>query len=135
MHITGEASGGGRAERVLIHLERVALYFRCSAHLTLVYRWGRRVYPRRSLRHSITVLKKSIGDAVRELEERILIHSQSVHAEAGSHAKLIRTWDRWARNAGFKDREMPPQQAGEQFEDIVERLNVEFKANARLPWR
>jgi hypothetical protein len=72
---------------------------------------------------------------VRELERRLLIQSESVHAEAGSHAKLIRTWDRWARNAGFKDREMPPQQAGEQFEDIVERLNVEFKANARLPWR
>jgi hypothetical protein len=79
--------------------------------------------------------KKSIGDAVRELEKRILIYSESVHTEAGSHAKLIRTWDRWARNAGFKGRKMAPQQAREQFEEVVDRLNVEFKAKGRLPWR
>jgi hypothetical protein len=85
MHITGEASGGGGAERVLMHAERVALYFRCSAHLTLVYRSGRRVYPRRSLRHSITVLKKSIGDAVRELE-REDSDSQPVRSRRGGFA-------------------------------------------------
>jgi hypothetical protein len=79
--------------------------------------------------------RRSIGDAVRELEKRILIHSESVHTEAGSHAKLIRTWDRWARNAGFKGQKIAPQQAREQFHRIVERLNVEFKATGRLPWR
>jgi hypothetical protein len=79
--------------------------------------------------------RKSSGDAVRELEKRILIHSESVHTDTGSHTKLIRTWDRWTQNTGFKERKIAPQQAREQFEDIVDRLNVEFKANARLPWR
>jgi hypothetical protein len=83
---------------------------------------------------TLSLGKKSIGDVVRELEKRVLIHSESVHTEAGSHAKLIRTWDRWAQNAGFKGRKIAPQRARKQFEDIVDRLNVEFKANARLPW-
>jgi hypothetical protein len=84
---------------------------------------------------TLSLGKMSIGDAVRELEKRILIHSESVHTQAGSHAKLIRTWARWAQNAGFKGRKMAPQQARKQFDEVVRRLNVEFKANARLPWR
>ncbi|HKZ02375.1 MAG TPA: hypothetical protein VJ180_09055, partial [Pyrinomonadaceae bacterium] len=43
-----------------------------------------------------------IGDAVRELESRLLIHTEEVHTSSGSHAKLLETWEHWADRIGFK---------------------------------
>ena len=40
--------------------------------------------------------KRELAAAARELEERILVHADSVHTESGAHAKVLQTWERWA---------------------------------------
>ena len=36
------------------------------------------------------------GDAVREIERRLLACSQEIHTDRGSHAKRVESWERWA---------------------------------------
>lgn len=42
------------------------------------------------------------GDPVRELERRLLARTEQVHTEAGSHAKQVESWDRWAARVGVE---------------------------------
>lgn len=77
---------------------------------------------------------KALGEAVRELERRLLVHSQEVHTERGAHAKYLESWDHWARRVKFKYRKMPVERAKVQFEQIRDVLNLRFRADHRLPW-
>jgi hypothetical protein len=36
--------------------------------------------------------------ATRELEERLLVHTASVHGKAGAHVKVLTSWSHWAKN-------------------------------------
>jgi hypothetical protein len=36
-----------------------------------------------------------VGDAVRALERRLLLHTREIHTESGAHAKELSTWDVW----------------------------------------
>ncbi len=77
--------------------------------------------------------KESIGDAARELERGLLVHSEEIHTEKGSHAKILRSWREWSSMTGFHE----STEAGEakrKFEKLVEILNEEFGARGRLPW-
>jgi hypothetical protein len=78
--------------------------------------------------------KDSPGELARELERRLLVHSEEVHTEGGAHAKQLETWRRWARRASLRGRKMRPAAARASFEEIVSALNAEFRASARLPW-
>lgn len=40
------------------------------------------------------------GDAVRELERRLLVRSAEVHTARGSHGKIVEDWTRWAAREG-----------------------------------
>ena len=76
-----------------------------------------------------------VGDVVRVLEERLLIHSEQVHTESGAHAKIIETWDNWANQSGLKERRIAPA-VGKQFlETRVKELNTQFGARSKLPWQ
>ncbi len=79
--------------------------------------------------------KDSPGEAARELERRLLVHSEEVHTERGAHAKQLETWRRWARRAGLRGVNVPPPEAKAAFEAEVDALNTEFSAKGRLPWR
>ncbi len=40
------------------------------------------------------------GAPVREIARRLLARTEEIHTDAGSHAKRLETWDRWAGRAG-----------------------------------
>src|SRR6185295_12829959 len=74
------------------------------------------------------------GEAARELEKRLLIHSEEFHAESGAHAKLIETWQKWAARIGFKPQRTLSDDAKRELEERIRTLNEEFDGRARLPW-
>ncbi len=74
------------------------------------------------------------GDAVRELESKLLVVSESVHTDKGHHAKQIQTWESWARAAKLDRVKLSADEAKTQLEQVVARLNKQFHANGKLPW-
>lgn len=75
------------------------------------------------------------GDAVRELERRLLIRAESVHTERGSHAKELETWESWARSVRLGKVKLSPEEARAQLDGVVARINKQFGATGRLPWQ
>ena len=75
-----------------------------------------------------------VGQAVRELEKRLLIHSEEFHTDSGAHAKLIETWDHWTDRIDFKPKPVAPDDAKRRLEKRVQLLNKRFGALAYLPW-
>ena len=90
-----------------------------------------------------TLLKKvdqpgkvsSSGDAVRELEARLLVRATSVHTEHGFHSKEVQSWERWAKSVGLRKVKLTPAEAHAQLESVVARLNQQSGARASLPWQ
>jgi len=74
------------------------------------------------------------GEAARELEKRLLIHSEELHTASGAHAKLLETWQQWAKRADFTPQRILPDDAKKTLAEKIEKLNEEFGAQARLPW-
>jgi hypothetical protein len=77
----------------------------------------------------------SSGDAVRELEARLLVHAQSVHTERGFHKKQVQTWKSWADSAQLGPVALTPEEGKAQLESVVARLNKQFGARGTLPWQ
>jgi hypothetical protein len=75
------------------------------------------------------------GDAVRELEARLLIHAQSVHTERGFHRKQVETWKTWADSVQLGAVKLTPAEGKAQLELVVARLNAQFGARGILPWQ
>jgi hypothetical protein len=78
---------------------------------------------------------ESSGDAVRELEARVLVHAISVHTEHGFHMKEVQSWAAWARSAKLGKVKLTPAEAKAQLESVVARLNQQFGAKGTLPWQ
>jgi len=76
----------------------------------------------------------SPGGAARELEGKLLVHSEEVHTERGAHAKRLETWERWASRVRFARKKLSPEQAKEKLEEVLVGLNRRFEAKGRLPW-
>jgi hypothetical protein len=74
------------------------------------------------------------GDAVRELETRLLAHATSVHTERGFHRKEVQSWAAWARSAELGKVRLTPGEAKAQLESVVARLNQKCGAKGTLPW-
>ena len=77
---------------------------------------------------------RSWGDAARDLEARILVHSEQVHTETGKHAKCLERWDRWAKRVRCSGRGMTTEQARRRLEQVMSTLNARYGAMGRLPW-
>jgi hypothetical protein len=75
------------------------------------------------------------GVTARELEERLLIHSEEFHTESGAHAKLLETWQRWAGRISFTPQRVLPEDAKHNLEEKIRTLNEEFGGRGRLPWK
>ena len=76
----------------------------------------------------------SSGDPVRELEARLLVHSQSVHTERGFHKKQVQTWKAWADSVRLGPVALTAAEGKAQLESVVARLNKQFGAQGTLPW-
>jgi hypothetical protein len=74
------------------------------------------------------------GAAVRELERRVLIHSEEFHTDSGAHAKLIETWPHWQHRIGFSREIVSVAKAKRELEERVQLLNERFGVAVTLPW-
>jgi hypothetical protein len=77
---------------------------------------------------------KAPGKAARELEKRLLVYSEEIHTETGAHAKVLETWEHWAKRIGLARQKTTAAQAKEQLEQRLKLLNTRFEAAGRLPW-
>ena len=75
------------------------------------------------------------GDPVRELEARLLVHSESVHTERGFHSKQVQSWESWADRAVLGEVDLTVEDTKSQLEQVVARLNKQFGAKGTLPWK
>lgn len=74
------------------------------------------------------------GELARELELRLLIYSEQIHTESGSHAKQLETWAKWAKRNHFKYRSIDPSKARQAFEQRLHEINAQHSGSGRLPW-
>lgn len=78
--------------------------------------------------------EKSIGDAARELEFKLLVHSQEIHTDTGAHVKILETWEFWNKEVGFVGKKMATEEAKKRLEKVLADLNYQFDARGYLPW-
>jgi hypothetical protein len=71
------------------------------------------------------------GDTARELEARMLVHSEQIHTESGAHAKVLETWPAWANRTKYKVSAKRPSAARRFLEQRLESIN----AGCSLPWQ
>ena len=74
------------------------------------------------------------GDAVRELERRLLVHGDEVHTATGAHEKILKTWNVWVRDRDYACRKIPPERAKRELEAALAALNAAYGGRGRLPW-
>ena len=74
------------------------------------------------------------GETARELELRLLLYTQQIHTESGAHAKVLETWDVWAKRVGFKARSKSAPTAKRFLEKHVAEINNKHGATVSLPW-
>ncbi len=74
------------------------------------------------------------GETARELELRLLIHADQLHTELGAHAKVLQTWNAWAKHAGFPGRAKSPSVARHFLEQHLAEINKNHHGRGRLPW-
>src|ERR1044072_7462447 len=72
----------------------------------------------------------SSGQAVKELEVRLLAHARQVHTESGRHELLVEPWTVWSRRARIK-RLRSVSLAKEQLEQAAQTIGAPRSA---LPW-
>ena len=70
------------------------------------------------------------GETAKEIEGRMLAHVAQVHSESGAHTKVLKTWDAWAKEVGFRRAAKDPEAARK----FLEKRVSEITANATLPW-
>jgi hypothetical protein len=78
-----------------------------------------------------------VSGLARELEDRLLVHTEWIHTERGSHARVLESWDVWARRQGSAARPRAREvlRAKETLEQIMRDLNARCGADGRLPWQ
>jgi hypothetical protein len=72
------------------------------------------------------------GRAALDLEKALLVQGEQVHTEAGSHAKILTSWNQWALRTGTKRRELRESKAS--LEKLIDYLNTSYGGKGRLPW-
>ena len=78
---------------------------------------------------------QTAGDTARELERRLLVHADQIHTESGAHAKVLETWDVWAKRVGYRAKATDPLKARLFLERRLTQMNADFNGNGRLPWQ
>ena len=78
--------------------------------------------------------RKDTGKNLLELEWRLLVHTESVHTEAGSHAKAVESWRHWHSRVSPLRHIPEVGRARKLLEDRAVALSSASKGSARLPW-
>ncbi|MCI0340970.1 MAG: hypothetical protein L0216_07420 [Planctomycetales bacterium] len=77
---------------------------------------------------------RPLNDAARDLERRLLVAGGQVHTESGAHAKVLETWDRWARHTRVRAGLPPVADARSVLEEAVRSSSPRPAGQACLPW-
>jgi hypothetical protein len=73
---------------------------------------------------------RSSGQTVRELESRLLVHTEEVHTESGRHETALETWSAWSRRVGVK-----PLRSSMLGRQVLEKAaNAIGALSSALPW-
>jgi len=76
-----------------------------------------------------------LGDLVRDLERKLLIHADQIHTDSGAHAKGLKHGSTGVKERkGFVRSSIKPDEAKRNLEERLRTLNEEFGGTARLPW-
>ncbi len=75
------------------------------------------------------------GETAKELELKLLIHSDQFHSESGHHLKLIETWDHWAKRVRLRSNDIESSRARNFFEKRIEEINYKYSGCGKLPWQ
>lgn len=87
------------------------------------------------LKNALSTDSKNILAAIRELEKNLLIYSEQFHSETGAHAKNLESWEHWAKRVGFsRPKTITTEQATKKLEQVINNLNLKYKAKGQLPW-
>ena len=81
---------------------------------------------------------RRVSDAARELEDGLLVNTEWIHTERGSHARLLESWALWERRmraAGRAPAALPAGRARAALERVVAAMNARCAADGRLPWQ
>ena len=73
------------------------------------------------------------GTASRQLESRLLIHSEQFHTEHGAHARRLESWSEWLKRAGISRPRTTPAEGRRDLELRVSRFATE-SSRRLLPW-
>jgi hypothetical protein len=74
---------------------------------------------------------QAVGPAVKELEARLLAHTEEVHGEMGRHEVMVQPWAVWAKRVKVKPLRSIAA-AREQLEEAAQAIGA---GPASLPWR
>ena len=75
------------------------------------------------------------ADVARELEKRLLVHTEQVHTETGKHARVVETWAAWAVRNDFRVRATDPVAARHSLEQRLTAINQKYNGRGKLPWQ
>ena len=75
-----------------------------------------------------------VGETARELELKLLIHSEQIHTKSGTHAKLIETWESWTSRVNYHCGLPDSFKARRSLESRLDKVNEEYCGSGRLPW-
>lgn len=76
-----------------------------------------------------------LGDVVRIVERRLMVHSDEIHTDSGAHAKQLESWEHFAHRVRTRPVE-DTQAAKRTLEEALQRLCAGIDGvHARLPWR
>lgn len=79
--------------------------------------------------------KGSEQSGTRELEERLLVHSEQIHTESGAHARVLESWTHWAGRVKLRHAKISAMEGKALLERTLKDLGERHSAVGRLPWQ
>jgi hypothetical protein len=87
-----------------------------------------------ALRDSRFAPAPALKPAFRELELRLLVHTEGVHTESGAHAKVLRAWSAWAADHHPGAERPEPAAARAALARAVATLGENSGREPQVPW-
>ena len=74
------------------------------------------------------------NDAVRELEQRLMVYAEEFHSETGAHGKRLESWKHWATKKRLQLPKNKIEIAKQRLTKILIAMNKRSNTEAWLPW-
>lgn len=77
---------------------------------------------------------REMQKAIRALEARLLLYSDSLHTESGAHVKVLQTWPQWRKAHGVPAAQLTVSDAKAELDRALAALCVGTARKAKVPW-